>query len=87
MKKNQEAISLLIGAVRSNAKFDKFRVQAERILHGASKDHAESRGKKIEEEAEKPSMLPKLKLRHQSIMHDYMFGAAKRAIIKGKASK
>jgi hypothetical protein len=48
LKKNQEAISLLIGAVRSNAKFDKFRVQAERILHGASKDHAESRGKKIE---------------------------------------
>jgi hypothetical protein len=35
LKKSQEAISLLIGAVRSNPKLDKFRVQAEKILHNA----------------------------------------------------
>ena len=34
LKKNQEAISLLMGAVRSNGKLQKFRAQAERILTG-----------------------------------------------------
>jgi hypothetical protein len=34
LKKNQEAISLLMGAVRSNGKLEKFRVQAEKILTG-----------------------------------------------------
>lgn len=46
MKKNQEAISLLIGAVRSNAKFDKFRVQAEKILHSGVVEPVESRVQK-----------------------------------------
>lgn len=33
-------------------------------------------------------MLPKLKLRHQSIMHDYMFGSARKAqVIKAKTFK
>lgn len=33
-------------------------------------------------------MLPKLKLRNQSIMHDYMFGSAKKAAaIKAKTYK
>lgn len=33
-------------------------------------------------------MLPKLKLRHQSIMHDYMFGSARKAHqIKAKTFK
>lgn len=33
-------------------------------------------------------MLPKLKLHHQSIMHDYMFGSARRAhILKAKTFK
>lgn len=34
LKKKEEALSLLIGAVRTNGKMDKYRVQAERILHG-----------------------------------------------------
>jgi hypothetical protein len=62
-------------------------VQAERILHGNSKELAESKGKKGDEQTEKSSLLPKLKLRHQSIMHDYMFGSAKKAIVKGKTYK
>lgn len=36
LKKNQEAISLLMGAVSSNGKLDKFRAQAEKILNGSN---------------------------------------------------
>ena len=32
LKKNQEAVSLLMGAMRSNVKLDRFRAQAEKIL-------------------------------------------------------
>lgn len=39
LKKSQEAISLLIGAVRSNPKLDKFRVRAEKILHSHENNH------------------------------------------------
>lgn len=77
LKKNQEALSLLLGAVRSNGKMDKYRVQAERILHGME----ESRGRAGEQrgkEEEKTVMLPKITMRHQSIMHDYLLAAARR---------
>ena len=43
LKKSQEAISLLIGAVRSNHRLDKFRVEAEKILHGEERDHYEAK--------------------------------------------
>lgn len=32
-------------------------------------------------------MLPKLKVKNQSIMHDYLFGSAKKAAVKGKTYK
>lgn len=64
-----------MGAVRSNGngKLDKYRVQAERILHGQ-----ESLRLKDEEPEEKGSMLPKIHMKHQSIMHDYILAAARR---------
>jgi hypothetical protein len=49
LKKQEEALSLLIGAVRSNGKLDKYRVQAERILHSGAN---ESNVRKEEEREE-----------------------------------
>ena len=49
LKKNQEALSLLMGAMKSNVKLDKFRVQAEKILTGnmqASMASKKDEGKK-----------------------------------------
>ena len=49
LKKNQEALSLLMGAMKSNVKLDKFRVQAEKILTGnmqASMASKKEEGKK-----------------------------------------
>ena len=77
LKKNQEAISLLMGAVKSNGKLEKFRAQAEKILTGNMQSSIASR--KEEEKKEEGLMLPRINLRNQSIMHDYLLSAAKRA--------
>jgi hypothetical protein len=84
LKKSQEAISLLIGAVRSNPKLDKFRVQAEKILLNAENNPkmVANQEFKIEKKEESPLLLPKLKIKHQSIMHDYLLEAAKKAKLK-----
>jgi hypothetical protein len=68
-----------MGAVRSNGngKLDKYRVQAERILHGGSESNVR-REEREEREEEKASMLPKIHMKHQSIMHDYLLAAARR---------
>jgi hypothetical protein len=76
---------LLIGAVRSNPKLDKFRVQAEKILHNAENNQRGSVNQEIkivEKREESPLLLPKLKIKHQSIMHDYLMEAAKKARLK-----
>ncbi len=76
---------MLIGAVRSNPKLDKFRVQAEKILHNAENNPRGSLNhevKIIEKKEESPLLLPKLKIKHQSIMHDYLMEAAKKARLK-----
>ena len=63
-------------------------MQAEKILHGNSVEQNESRGKRPATKEGKELMLPKLKLRNQSIMHDYLFGSAKKAaLVKGKTYK
>lgn len=87
LKKNQEAISLLIGAVRSNPKLDKFRVQAEKILHNQHtetypKTTYQPEKKFVEKKEESALLLPKIKIKHQSIMHDYLLEAAKKARVK-----
>lgn len=76
---------MLIGAVRSNPKLDKFRVQAEKILHNAENNARGSVNhevKIVEKKEESPLLLPKLKIKHQSIMHDYLMEAAKKARLK-----
>lgn len=51
-------------------------MQAERILYGGMQ---ESMSRQEEEKAdEKGLMLPKIYIRHQSIMHDYLISAARR---------
>jgi hypothetical protein len=78
LKKSQEAVSLLMGAVRSNGKLDKYRQQAEKILSGNLQGSVVSR-KEEEKKEENALMLPKIHLRNQSIMHDYIISAALRA--------
>jgi 5-hydroxyisourate hydrolase-like protein (transthyretin family) len=76
LRRKEEALSLLIGAVRTNGngKLEKYRMQAERILHGQES----MRLKEEEREEERGSMLPKIHMKHQSIMHDYLLAAARR---------
>lgn len=81
LKKNQEAVSLLMGALRSNVKLDKFRVQAEKILSN-NQMQASMASRKEEEKKDEGLMLPRIQLKHQSIMHDYLLAAAR----KGKKS-
>jgi hypothetical protein len=78
LKKNQEAISLLLGALRSNTKLDKYRIQAERILAGNNMQASMASKKEEEKKEEGALMLPRIQLKHQSIMHDYLLSAARR---------
>lgn len=66
-----------MGAVRSNGngKLNKYLAQAERIQQG-ERESGVRRGEESEEE--KTSMLPKIHMKNQSIMHDYLLAAARR---------
>ena len=66
-----------MGAMRSNVKLDKFRVQAEKILRGNNNLQGSVISKK-EEKKDEELMLPRINLKHQSIMHDYLLSAARR---------
>lgn len=80
----------MIGAVRSNPKLDKFRVRAEKIMHNYENNQKVlqiQESKVAEKKEESPLMLPKLKIKHQSIMHDYLLEAARRAKSKGIKSQ
>jgi hypothetical protein len=73
-----------MGAVRGNGKLEKYRVKAERIMGGlresAANSNSDNRASNLEGEKgeAKESMLPKIYLRHQSILHDYLLAAARR---------
>jgi hypothetical protein len=77
LKKSQEALSLLIGAVRSNVKLDKYRVQAEKILGAGMQESVVSR-REAETKESKVQNLPKINFRQQSILHDYLVSASRR---------
>ena len=80
LRKNQEAISVLLGGMKSNKIMKKYQAKAEKILGGKAEIERQKAEPKSEELVE--GMLPSLKLHHQSMMHDYIFGCARRASTK-----
>ena len=77
---------MLLGGMKSNKIMKKYQAKAEKILNGK----AEQTQQKIEpksEELKEEGMLPSLKLHHQSMMHDYILGCAKRSMKKMEVSK
>lgn len=68
-----------MGALRSNTKLDKYRIQAERILAGNNMQASMASKKEEEKKEESGLMLPRIQLKHQSIMHDYLLSAARRS--------
>jgi hypothetical protein len=78
-----------MGAMKSNGKLDKFRIQAEKIIQNQDGEEyrivpvtqlqSGSRGMLVREEEAAEPMLPRLKLRSQSYMQDFMLSSAKKA--------
>lgn len=82
LKRSQEAINLMLGVLKSNPKLEKFRMQAEKILHGETAALASEYGNagKDSRKSEGSRFFPTLSFNsHGSIMKDYMLVAAKQA--------